>query len=84
MLERVGDEERANGVKAGWLPASAVAELVGDGVSEMPAAAAYLWGVLGQEMLQGRPGGRARDQRVVYGVGNGQGTVENLNPHDGE
>ena len=85
MLERVGDEERANGVKAGWLPASAVAELVGDGVSEMPAAAAICGGVLGQEMLRAvTKVGEPVTNAFVYGVGNGQGTVENLNPHDGE
>lgn len=85
MLERVGDEERANGVKAGWLPATAVAELVGDGVSEMPAAAAICGGVLGQEMLRAvTKVGEPVTNAFVYGVGNGQGTVENLNPHDGD
>jgi len=83
-VEGVAAAEVANGVKAGWLPVAAVEDFIGDAAArvvryEMPAVAAVVGGILGQELLRAVTGkGEPVRNAFFFSMTNSQGTIENL------
>ena len=71
-------QEKAHGVKAGFVPPAAVEDFVGAGY-EMPAISSLVGGMLGQELLKSVTGrGEPIRNLFVFSLNGGMGCIENL------
>ena len=88
LTEKISTAESANGVKPGWLPPAVVEDYLGFGEEEeegnfvayeMPAVAAVVGGILGQELLRAVTGkGEPVRNAFFFTMANSQGTIENI------
>lgn len=79
LVEGIAAAEVANGVKPGWLPTGTLEDFVGVDGCEMPAVAAVVGGILGQELLRAVTGkGEPVRNAFFFTMANSQGTIENI------